>query len=451
MGINRIIAELPFRLFASRPQAVLRYLRMIPPGILAGIRRSTFKRTLRLAASRSSFYRKKFSEHGIDIDRVRSPEDLGSFYLTSEELRKAPETLLCGKPEVTIESSGTTGHAARIFMSQRELDYNARQGLLLKAAYNISDEDRILSTFDYGFCLDGLLVQRSLPYWKVFGMCVGRVDPVEIYRRLPSYGFNVIMSGTPWLARFTEVAEAEGRPYPLKLLIGGGGGGITARTRAWIEGFWEAPLCMTYASTETATVLGFECLRRDGYHLNEVDFFVEILDPDPEGYGEVVITTVNREVMPLIRYRTRDIARFIPEGCPCGIPLRRLSPLRGRMDEIAASVWGNVHPDFFERILGSIPGLVEDWQVALYEKNGKQTFQFRLELENGAPGEKEIRNHVLAAIESNHNLAWNAYKQKLADIEFVFHARGTLRKGRKILRFVDERESTNPDPKKVEG
>jgi phenylacetate-coenzyme A ligase PaaK-like adenylate-forming protein len=113
------------------------------------------------------------------------------------------------------------------------------------------------------------------------------------------------------------------------------------------------------------------------------------------------------------------------------------------MDEIAASVWGNVHPDFFESILGSVPGLVEDWQVALYEKNGKQTFQFRLELENGSLGQDEIRNRVLASIESSHKLAWNAYKQRLADIEFVFHPRGTLRKGRKILRLVDERGFTS--------
>ncbi|MFQ5851931.1 MAG: phenylacetate--CoA ligase family protein [Candidatus Binatia bacterium] len=392
-----------------------------------------------MAASRSSFYREKFWHHGINLEKVKEPKDLKDFYLTSEELRKEPEALLCGRPEVAIESSGTTGHVARVFMSQRELDYNARQGLLLKGVYDISDDDRVLSTFDHGFCLDGLLAQRSLPYWKVFGMCVGRVDPVDIYRRLPYYRFNVVMSGTPWLARFTEVAEAEGRPYALKLLVGGGGGGITGRTRAWIEGFWEAPLCMTYASTETATVLGAECLRREGYHLNELDFFVEILDPDGEGYGEVVITTINREVMPLIRYRTRDVARFIAEGCPCGLPFRRLSPLRGRSDEIIASVWGNIHPDFFEKILGSIPGLAEDWQVALYEKGGIQTFQFRLELWNGAPSHEEIRSRVLKAIETEHRLAWQAYRQRLAAVEFVFHPKGTLRKGRKLLRLVDER------------
>jgi phenylacetate-CoA ligase len=399
---------------------------------------------LRLAASHSSFYRQRFLHYGIDVEKAAGPEDLGSFYLHSEDIRKEPEALLCGRPEVVIESSGTTGHVARIFMSQREIDYNARQGVLLKAIYGVSDDDRVLSTFDYGFCLDGLLAQRMLPYWKTFGVCVGRVDPAEIFRRLPSYRFNIVMSGTPWLSRFTEVAEAEGRPYPLKLLVGGGGGGILKRTRAWIERFWEAPLCMTYASTEMGSVLGFECLRREGYHLNELDFYVEILEPDHEGYGEVVITTVSRDVMPLIRYRTRDVARFVEEPCPCGLPFRRLSPLRGRSDEIIASVWGNVHPDFFEKMLGPIPGLADDWQVALQERGGKQTFEFRLELQNGAPEQDEITRLILKAIETEHRLAWQTYVQKLADVEFVFHPKGALRKGRKLLRLVDERRERSP-------
>jgi phenylacetate-CoA ligase len=398
-----------------------------------------FKRTLRLAGSRSAFYKEKLARHGIRMENVKRPEDLGSFYTEPEELRNAPEEFLCDRAEVAIESSGTTGHVARVFLSQRELDYSARQGIILKAAYGISPEDRIISTFDYGFCLDGQIVQRTLPHWKVFAMCVGRADPVDVYRRLAAYRFNIVMSGTPWLSRFTEVAESEGRPYPLKLLVGGGGGGITHRTRAKIEAFWEAPLCMTYGLTEAGSLLGFECLRRNGYHLNEFDFYVEILNPDSEGYGEVVITTVHRTVMPLIRYRTRDVARIIQDECPCGLPLRRLSPLRGRLDEIVASVWGNVHPDFFESILDPLPELSDDWQVALQERNGKQTFEFRLELENGAASGEKIKQGVLEAIQRQHALAWQAYVQGLADVEFVFHPKGALRKGRKLLRLVDER------------
>ncbi|MBI2350738.1 MAG: phenylacetate--CoA ligase family protein [Deltaproteobacteria bacterium] len=371
-----------------------------------------------MAEARSCYYRRKFCEYGIDIRKARSPQDLGDFYLTPDDLRASPETLLCGRPDLAIESSGTTGHATRIFLSHQELEYSAKQSAVMKAVYGISAGDRILSTFDYGFCLDGQIIQRALP-------------------------FNVVMSGTPWLSRFTDVAQAEGRPFPLKLLLGGGGGGITRRTRSKIEDFWEAPLCMTYGSAEAATVLGFECLHRDGYHLNEFDFYIEIVNPDLDGYGEVVFTTVNRKVMPLIRYRTRDIARVINEICRCGLPLRRLSPLRGRSDEIVASVWGNVHPDFFEGILDSIPAVSDDWQVALKEKDGKQSFEFRLELENGASRHDEIQSQIFTAIQKNHALAWQGYLQGLAGIEFVFLPRGSLRKGRKLLRLVDERHVVN--------
>ena len=440
MIVDRIVAELPLRIGRRHGQALLRYLQWIPPEILAQRRQSAFKRLMRLAVSHSSFYRDRFLQHGIDVKKVRAQEELGSFYLTSEELRRMPEALLCAEPQVAIESSGTTGHAARVYLSHQELDYSAKQGILLKVVYGLTGEDRVLSTFDYGLCLDGLLTQRTVTYWGLFGICAGRLDPLKAYEYLSEYRFSVVMSGTPWLARFTEVAQSQGRPYPLRLLIGGGGGGIRKQTRAWIEKFWEAPLCMTYASTEAASVLGFECPMRDGYHLNEFDFYVEIPEPDGDGFGEVVITTVRRKVMPLIRYRTRDVARFIPESCPCGLPFRRLSPLRGRSDEIVASVWGNVHPDFFEKLLESVPCLTEDWQVALQERNGKQTFEFRLEMEKeGAPDRSEVARRVLHSLETSHPLAWQAYSQGLGGVDFVLYPKGSLRKGRKLLRIVDER------------
>lgn len=439
------LTEIALRIGSRSPKGFVDYLRLLPPSVPERLKGIAFRRTLRLAGERSAFYKEKFARHGIKIEEVRRPEQLGDFYTDPEELRMAPERLLCDRPEVAIESSGTTGHVARVFFSQRELDYSARQGIILKAAYGISAQDRIVSTFDYGFCLDGQIIQRALPHWKAFSVCAGRADPREVYRRMADYRFNIVMSGTPWLSRFTEVAEAEGRPYPLKLLVGGGGGGITRQTRAKIETFWEAPLCMTYGSTEAGTLLGFECLRRDGYHLNEFDFYVEILDPDSEGYGEVVMTTVHRTVMPLIRYRTRDVARIIDESCPCGLPFRRLSSLRGRTDEVVASVWGNVHPDFFESILDPVPEVSDDWQVSLQERNGKQTFEFRLELENGAVSGEKIRRGVLEAVQRSHALAWQAYEQGLAGVEFVFYPKGTLRKGRKLLRLVDERKQANSE------
>ena len=143
----------------------------------------------------------------------------------------------------------------------------------------------------------------------------------------------------------------------MKLLVGGGEG-VTPRLRSELERFWDAPLCMTYASTETATVLGFECAARGGYHVNEFDFVVEVDRPDADGYGEIVVTTVNRAVMPLLRYRTGDVARWVPGRCACGLPFRRLSAIRARVDEQVSCAWGNVHPEFFAPILGDVPGYV---------------------------------------------------------------------------------------------
>ncbi|MBI3990044.1 MAG: phenylacetate--CoA ligase family protein, partial [candidate division NC10 bacterium] len=358
MNLQTLIDPI-IRVGARAPRGFLGFVQALPPSLLASLRRQAFRRTLRLAAARSPFYRRKFAQHGIDPAKVREPQDLGDFFLEPEELKGTPpEEFLCGRPELAIESSGTTGHITRVFLSRKELGYSARQGVFFRALYHMTEEDRVLCTLDYAFGLGGLIVQRGLSYRRGFSMCVGRVDPLEVYRRMPVYQFNVIISDPFWLSRLTEIAREQGRPYPLKLLVGGGEG-ITRQARESMEGFWEAPLCMTYASTEAATVLGSECLRREGYHLNEFDFSVEIADPDPDGYGEVVLTTVHRAVMPLIRYRTRDIARLIEEPCPCGFPFRRLSAIRGRLDELVPCVWGNVHPEFFETLLHGIPGLAD--------------------------------------------------------------------------------------------
>src|SRR5207245_8878915 len=116
----------------------------------------------------------------------------------------------------------------------------------------------------------------------LFGVVAARVEPVQAYRRLAGDRFNVVVSDAFWLVRLTAIARERGRPGPMKLLMGGGEG-ITPRTRAELEAFWGAPLCMTYASTEAATILAFECTHRRGYHVNEFDFYVEIADPDSEG------------------------------------------------------------------------------------------------------------------------------------------------------------------------
>ena len=439
----QLVSKILFALGRRFPRLPFAFLRAMPLGLLHALRAPGLRATFRVAA-RASYYRDAFAAARVDAARARRPEDLGDFYLTPGVLKTRPEALVTGTAELAIESSGTTGHATRVYLSRRELEYNARQGGLLYGLYGLGRGDRLLCTLDLAWGLGSLLVERGVRYTPLFAMVVGRVDPLEAYRRLAEYRFNVVVSDPFWLVRLTAIARERGRPGPMKLLMGGGEG-ITPRTRAELEAFWGAPLCMTYASTEAATILAFECTHRRGYHVNEFDFYVEIADPDSEGYGEIVLTTANRRVMPLIRYRTGDVARWLPEPCPCGLPFRRLSTLRGRLDEQVSCAWGNLHPDFYEPLLREVPGLGGDWQVALYERELTPVVQFRLELEgDGAARERGVQE-VLSALQRTQPEAWLAYCQRLLDIEFAFFSPGTLRQRRKLLRLVDERQTGPPD------
>jgi phenylacetate-CoA ligase len=439
----RFASKALFAIGRRRPRLPVAFLRAMPLGVLHALRGPGLRETFRVAA-RAAYYRDAFAAARVDVGRARRPEDLGDFFLTSEVLKTRPEALLVETPELAIESSGTSGHVSRVYLSRRELEYNARQGGLLLGLYGLGAGDRLLSTFDLGWGLGSLLVERGIRYMPLFAMVVGRVDPLEAYRRLAEYRFNVLVGDPFWLARLTAIARERGRPGPMKLLMGGGEG-ITERARAELEAFWGAPLCMTYASTEAATILAFECTHRAGYHVNEFDFYPEIVEPDGDGYGEIVLTTVGRRVMPLVRYRTGDVARWLPAPCPCGLPFRRLSPLRGRLDEQVSCAWGNVHPEFFEPLLRAVPGLGSDWQVALYERELTSVVQFRLELEGDDRARERAVQEVLGALQGSQPEAWLAYCQRLLDIEFAFFAPGTLRRQRKLLRLVDERRTGPPE------
>jgi phenylacetate-CoA ligase len=328
----------------------------------------------------------------------------------------------------------------RVYLSRKELYAKAGRGQLLCDLMGLTEHDRLLCTLDLAFGLGSVLVDSWVRDLPLFAMVVGRVDPLDAYRRIQDYGFNVIVSDPFWLGRLTEIAREHGHNGGLKLMIGGGEG-VTRENRARLEEFWRAPLCMTYASTESATALGFECRYQTGYHVNNYDFYMEIDDPDEDGYGELVLTTLSRKVMPLIRYRTGDVARWLSGPCACGFPFRRLA-LRGRVDEQVSCAWGNLHPEFFEKLMSAVPGSSDEWQVAVTESAGKQVIQFRMELESDAQEEGVVSQSVLEALRQQSLSAWHAYEGGLIDVDFRFHQKGQLRTKRKLMRLVDERDYT---------
>jgi len=421
------------------PRLLAKTLKIIPRSAFDWKAGAQFRRLVRYAYKNSKFYRRRFDELGIDPSKVRKPQDLGSFYTTPLDIVEHAEDFLCKEAGIVFESSGTTGRNKRVYFGYDELDEIGRLSALGFFAWGLKPDSRVVNAFDFCIWIPGMVAHKGLEQSKFFGMDAGKVDPIEVYKRIPIYKFDVIMGEPTWLIKLTEIAEKNGS-YPLKYLITGAEN-MPQAARPWMEKVWGgAKVLMTYASVESGGAIGAEiCPECDGYHIDGNGFLVEIADPDGEGYGEVVFTTLDRRVMPLIRYRNKDISKIIEDKCPCGIPFRRLARMRGRRDEMVVASGGNLYPLMFENILKDVEGITSDWQVVFSLRGIKEVMTFDLELKEGRSADA-IKENVLNHIRDRYPDLWKNYSIAIFEIDFAFHPAGALRAGsHKLLRVLDKR------------
>lgn len=420
------------------PEALASLMRLTPRPVFDWKRDANFRKIVRYAYKRSPFYRRKFDELKIDPSGVKKPQDLGDFYTTPEDIMAHAEEFLCREPQIVFESSGTTGRNKRVYFGQDELDHIGRMnasGLLLGG---VTKKDRLVNAFDFEIWIPGMVTQKGLEKLGAFGLVAGKVEPAEVYRRMAHYNFNIVLGEPTWLIKLTELAEKNGS-HRLKFLIGGGEE-MPEAARPWMEKVWQgAGVRMVYACVESGGIMAYEPFGGcGGYHIDENDFFVEIADPDKDGYGEVTFTTLNRLTMPLIRYRNRDISKLIEEPCACGTTFRRLARMRGRTDELVVTAAGNLYPLMFENILKDIDEITADWQVIFRLRGLKEIMEFNLELK--APEEMEsVKKKIFARVQELYPDIWSNAGLGIFEMEFVRHAPGSLRSGRKLVRIIDKR------------
>lgn len=408
-----------------------------PPFLLRLSVMDRFRHTVRWAAKHSAFYRRAFAERGIDPAKVRSPQDLGDFFTTPADLASHPEDFLCRPPSIVFESSGTSGKNKQVYYGQDELE---DMGVVMGAGMRmmgIAPGDRVANAFDFSIWIPGVLCHYGLMAAGNFTLAFGKVDPLEVYRRIGQYQFNVIMGEPTWLIRLTELAEKHGS-FKLKMLMGAAEE-MPAAAIPWMQRVWQgAKVKMCYGSVEQGSAIGFQpCDFLDGYHLDDMDFLHEIIDPDDEGYGELVFTTLRRSVMPLIRYRTRDVTRLIPEPCPCGLRAPRISRLRGRCDELVVASGGNLYPKLFEDILSAVPGLEHDWQIVFYLEGLREVME--INVESSRQDEEELKREIQAQATAKYPDLMKNYALGIFDMRVVLHSPGTMRVNRKLKRLVDQR------------
>ncbi len=419
------------------PTLAIRLLASIPDPIFQRLQRMRFRHTLKIAA-KAPFYVEQFAKRGIDIRKIRQPADLGDFYTSGDDLQKyGAEAFLTGRAETAFETTGTAGSETKsVFFSNRELDEMGRTSALGLYQLGLRREDVIVSAFDVSFWVSPSVLRTALQYLGCFHVEAGKIPPDEFYERARRYRPNVIFGEPSWVARFSEVAAKRGT-WPMKFLFAGGEN-INEATRRQIEEIWDARVFMNYGQTESFGVIGCECSAQQGYNRNELNFYFETVDTKPDGEGELVFTTLTREVMPLIRYRSTDVTRLLDDPCECGLFAKRIAKIKGRVDEMIVCGMGNISPWVFAEMLRGVPQASDEWQVRVWHEDRIDVVE--LKVETSTPQNGHSPDALGAAVKENLRTRfpdfWKNLEMKLYDLRIKPVTNDSLRTTRKLKRIV---------------
>jgi phenylacetate-CoA ligase len=417
--------------------ALVRWGKPVPRSIIRRIQADSFRAVVGYAAQRQKFFSRRLLEKEVDPARLRRPEDLGDIFTTPEDLLRFPaEDFLCREPQAVFETTGTSGAPKRVYFGYDELEFTARYQAAAFYENGLRPGDRVVCTFDAAYWISSWVTFLACQRLGVFCSAIGKPHPRELYSRLGLYRYNVIVADPTWLVSLSEIAEKEGT-FPVKLIFAAGDR-MTEVYRKYVQDVWQAPVLLGYGSTEMGGGLGMECRRQNGIHVDEYNFFLEIVDPDSNGYGELVVTTLARQTMPLIRYRVRDVTRLIEEPCPCGATIRRIAGVKGRRDEMVVMGAGNIHPEIFENVLHDVAGVSDNWQVVVRQEGTHDILEFRCQLTEGADP-AQVETAIRENLKSRYPEVWANQLCGMYRLAFRFVSAGTMARGRKPRRLVDER------------
>ena len=343
----------------------------------------------------AEFYRKRFAELGITPDDIRTLDDVRKLPFTSkEDLRENyPFGLACVPMRDCTRlhsSSGTTGNPTVVLHTQKDLDEWAKAVARCLWMVGSRPEDVFQNSAGYGMFTAGLGFQYGAERVGMLTVPAAAGNTTRQIKFIRDFGTTVLHAIPSYASRIYEVMQQEGcdprRDTKLRVLcIGAEPHSEEQRKR--IEENLGVKAYNSYGISEMmGPGVAFECQEQNGLHIWEDYFIVEIIDPVtlepvPDGQlGELVLTTINREAMPLLRYRTRDLTRILPGTCPCGRNHKRLARLQGRSDDMMILKGVNIFPIQIEKILLKFKELSTDYLITLETKDGNDTMTVEVEL-----------------------------------------------------------------------
>lgn len=324
-------------------------------------------------------YRKKFDEAGISPDDLHSLEDLQKFPFTyKDDLRQSfPYKMFAVPLHDIVEihaSSGTTGQVTVVGYTRQDIDTWSEVMARTLACGGATPDDIIHVAYGYGLFTGGLGVHYGALKMGASIIPMSGGNTKRQIQIMKDFGSTILACTPSYALYMAEVAAEMGIDFKALRLKSGVFG-----AEPWSDGMRreiEAKLNLSahdiYGLSEIiGPGVAAECEAKAGLHLNEDHFYPEIIDPEtgealpPGSRGELVISTLTKEGIPLVRYRTRDITFLKAEPCSCGRTLVRMNRVSGRSDDMLIIRGVNVFPSQIEQILMDIEGTEPHYQVII--------------------------------------------------------------------------------------
>ena len=366
----------------------------MPKSELEQFQLTQLKKTI-TQASNAPFYKKLFKEKGINADSVQTIEDIQKLpFTTKEDLRSNYPFDMAAIPLrqcVRIHSSsGTTGNPTVVLHSQKDLDEWSNQVARCMYMVGLRDTDIFQNTSGYGMFTGGLGFQYGAEKLGTLTVPSAAGNTKRQIKFIQDFGttcLHIIPSYATRLAESMYESGIDPRKDTKLHTICIGAEPHSEEQRKRIEQLLGVKAYNCFGMSEmNGPGVAFECPEQNGLHIWEDYVIVEIinpitLEPVPEGeVGELVLTTINREAMPLIRYRTRDLTSIIPNACPCGRTHKRITRFKGRSDDMLIIKGVNIFPIQIEKILMQFKELGSNYLITVETVGNNDVMLIEVEL-----------------------------------------------------------------------
>ncbi len=345
-------------------------------------------------AASTPFYRKVFKEHNINVQNISSLDHLKDLpFTTKADLRLSYPDGMVAVPRSEIvrmhASSGTTGKSTVIFYTAQDISDWADLIARSMMASGTTRDDVFQNMMGYGLFTGGLGLHYGAERLGCMVIPASSGNSLKQIQLMQDFHTTTIHITPSYALHLGDVVAEQGiRPPDLGVKRAYlGAEPYSEETRNKLQEQWGLTAYNSYGLSEmNGPGVSFECEEQCGMHIWEDFYIPEIIDPDtgerlPDGEaGELVLTHINRAAMPIIRYRTRDLTRIIPERCACGRTHRRMERIKGRTDDMLIVGGVNVFPSQIESVLMKIPEVGNNYQIVLDRHENLDRLHIRVEI-----------------------------------------------------------------------